>query len=275
MKFYKYHALGNDYLVLDPADQHLELTGSQITRICDRHYGVGADGILFGPEHSVDCDYALRIFNPDSSEAEKSGNGLRIFSRYLWDRSLVSGERFSIETKGGVVHAQVARDGLSVTVGMGKIYFSHDRSESGSTVKAEVITVDGVDFTYYRASVGNPHCVIFHDRENVSYAKSYGAEIEKSPGFANGTNVQFVRVLDRNTIDIDIWERGAGYTFASGSSSTAAAGVAHALGYCDANIDVRMPGGVINISIDDQFNATMTGDVRKVCEGTIAAEAFY
>ena len=123
MKFYKYHALGNDYLVLDPQDQPLELTPDRIRIICHRNYGIGSDGILLGPLPSQKAPFGLRIFNPDGSEAEKSGNGLRIFCRYLWDRKLVDKQPFSIETKGGLVQCLVLDEGKQVQVEMGRVSF--------------------------------------------------------------------------------------------------------------------------------------------------------
>lgn len=272
MKFTKYHALGNDYIVIDPKDLTEELSEAKIRVICDRHFGVGSDGILYGPEASDISDFALRIFNPDASEAEKSGNGLRIFSRYLWDQSLVSHDAFTIQTKGGVVSSSVADNGLSVSVGMGKVRFTHEPVGEPEP-KPEMIEVDGQRFTYYLANVGNPHCVILLDDVDPSLAKKFGSAIENDPRFSNRTNVQFVKVIDDASIQIEIWERGAGYTLASGSSSTAAASVAYALGLCSSVINVHMPGGIINIKLDKQIFATMTGVVRKVCEGYISSEA--
>jgi diaminopimelate epimerase len=128
MKFTKYHALGNDYIVVDGKDLNDEITQHEVKTLCDRHYGIGADGILYGPLDCQTSDFALRIFNPDGSEAEKSGNGLRIFSRYLWDCELVKDAQFSIETKGGEVFAQVHGKGQSVSVDMGQVRFTHESS---------------------------------------------------------------------------------------------------------------------------------------------------
>ena len=272
MKFSKYHALGNDYIVIDPKNLKTKLSDSHIKTICERHYGVGSDGILYGPEKSDTCDFSLRIFNPDSSEAEKSGNGLRIFSRYLWDQSLVSNNEFTIETKGGVVNSTVGDKGLSVSVGMGKVRFTHDSIGEPKLIP-RVINIKERDFTYYLANVGNPHCVILLDELDDSIAKEYGSLIENDSRFSNRTNVQFVKIIDRSSIKIEIWERGAGYTLASGSSSTAAASVVKSLGLCDSNINVHMPGGIINIELDIHFFATMTGAVCKICEGDFSAEA--
>lgn len=272
MKFYKYHALGNDYIVLDPKDQIPHISGADIISICDRHCGVGADGILYGPEQSDTCDFALRIFNPDSSEAEKSGNGLRIFSRYLWDQSLVSHQRFTIQTRGGAVDSIVRESGLSVSVGMGKVSFNHDRTIVADVAKPTILTIQGIEFICYLANIGNPHCVIFTDKITEKYVKKYGELVSLNSLFQNGSNVQFVKILDKQSIQIGIWERGAGYTLASGSSSTAAACVAHSLGYCDSLVNVQMPGGVIQIKIGKQYQTTMTGEVRKICEGVISDE---
>lgn len=272
MKFSKYHALGNDYLVIEPKNINKPLSQRSIKTICDRNYGVGSDGILYGPEVNESANFTVKIYNPDGSEAEKSGNGLRIFSRYLWDRRLVSDKAFSIQTKGGKVSAVVAKDGKSVSVEMGKVRFTHGKIGDPQP-KPETIKVEDKEFTYYLANVGNPHCVIFVEELSPTLAKVYGSIIETLPRFTNRTNVQFVKVLDRNSIQIEIWERGAGYTLASGSSSTAAATVAHALGHCGPEIMVNMPGGAIKIELDKDFNATMTGAVSKISEGEVSAEA--
>jgi len=277
MKFYKYHALGNDYLVLDPKDQPIDLTPNQIRIICHRHYGIGSDGILLGPLPSQKALYSIRIFNPDGSEAEKSGNGLRIFCRYLWDRKLVDKEQFSIETKGGVVKCLVQDKGKQVQVEMGKVSFwSTDIPIAGEPreVLQEPITISGMTFRFSGATIGNPHCVIPVQELTSDLAKNYGPILENHPLFPNRTNVQFLKVLDRNNIRIEIWERGAGYTLASGSSSSAAAAVARKLGLCDSPITVHMPGGRIHIAIDENFSIVMTGPVTRIAEGQLSDEMF-
>jgi diaminopimelate epimerase len=272
MKFAKYHALGNDYIVVDPSELGRDISMHEIKVLCDRHYGFGSDGVLFGPLNSDLGDFALRIFNPDGSEAEKSGNGLRIFCRYLWDQRLVSGEKFTVETKGGVVSAIVHAEGKSVSVAMGKVRFTHEY-DGEPEIDAKKLVIDQQEYVFYPANVGNPHCVILVDEPTSEMAKKLGPAIERDAQFKNRTNVQFLKIVDRNNIQIEIWERGAGYTFASGSSSTASAAVSHALGFCDSQIAVRMPGGVIDISLDNQFFATMTGSVCKIGEGNLSAEA--
>jgi diaminopimelate epimerase len=219
----------------------------------------------------------LRIFNPDGSEAEKSGNGIRIFCRYLWDRKLVGSRTFDIETKGGLVQCLVLDDGKRVQVEMGRVSFwSKDIPVAGEPreVLQESITIGEETFRFSGATIGNPHCVIPVQDLSPELAKKYGPLLELHPLFPNRTNVQFLKVLDRNNIRIEIWERGAGYTLASGSSSSAAAAVARKLGLCDSQITVHMPGGEISISIDQNFGIVMVGPVTRIAEGQLADEMF-
>src|SRR5205809_4581873 len=277
MKFLKYHALGNDYLVIDPKDCPAPPTAPQIKVICHRNFGVGSDGILLGPLPADKARFALRVFNPDGSEAEKSGNGLRIFSRYLWDRQLVNDEEFTIQTPGGVVKSRVLDSGKTVCVEMGQISFWSDKIPVAGPrreVINEKITVGGRTFSFCAATIGNPHCVIPLPEINAGLTKQYGPLLETHPNFPKRTNVQFLKVLDRKNIQIEIWERGAGNTLASGSSSSAAAPVAHKLGLCDASITVHMPGGKICNEIGDGFSVLMTGPVTKVAEGVMSPELF-
>jgi diaminopimelate epimerase len=276
MHFTKYHALGNDYIVLTPSDLSAELTTEQVRRICHRNYGVGSDGILLGPLPTDEAAFALRIFNPDGSEAEKSGNGLRIFARYLYDRRIVREAPFTVATRGGVVRAQVGQAGRTVTVEMGRVSFdSRAIPVEGPPreVLYETLSLEGQTFVYCAATIGNPHCVVTNREPSPEEAKRWGPLIEVEARFPNRTNVQFIKVLDRAGIRIEIWERGAGYTLASGSSSCAAAAVARRLGLCDRQINVHMPGGVIEIDIGDGFAVTMKGPVTEICEGDLSDEA--
>jgi diaminopimelate epimerase len=277
MNFHKYHALGNDYIILDPADVPAVPAAEQIRTICHRNFGIGSDGILYGPLKTDRADFALRIFNPDGSEAEKSGNGLRIFARYLWDRKKVTKRPFRVSTPGGIVTAQLAKDGSSVTVEMGKVCFNSAEIPVAGPPREvinETIEIDGRNFTFCAATIGNPHCVVLSDDISEAQARRFGPVIECDSRFPNRTNVQFMKVMDRANIRIEIWERGAGYTLASGSSSCAAAAVARRLGLCDSNITVHMPGGQIEIVVSDDFSVRMTGPVTKVADGTISDEIF-
>ena len=275
-QFVRSHGLGNDYLVMDPASLSFELTPQNIVRICNRNIGVGSDGIL-ALEKAKNSEARLRIYNPDGSEAEKSGNGLRIFSRYLWDKKRVRQNAFTLETPGGLVQAEVMDQGKTVRVEMGRVSFWSDEIPVAGPrreVINEPIHLRGERFNFCAATVGNPHCVLPLPKISADLARQMGPLLETHLRFPNRTNVQFMKVLDRKNIQIEIWERGAGYTLASGSSSSAAAAVAHRLGLCDREISVHMPGGKIEIKIGDGYSIQMTGAVTKVSDGVIAGEMF-
>lgn len=279
MRFHKYHALGNDYLVMDPADfpGWTAPDRAQIRVICHRNFGAGSDGILWGPLPSARAQFGLRIFNPDGSEAEKSGNGLRIFSRFLFDRKRVGTAPFTIDVPGGVVESRVMPDSGLITVAMGHVSFRSDRIPVAGPVREvlnERFSIKGREFTFCAAGIGNPHCVIVLPEISSELATTYGPAIETHPNFPNRINVQFLQVLDRCNVRIEIWERGAGYTLASGSSSSASAAVAHKLGLVDANLTVHMPGGRIGIEISPDFAVKMTGPVTAVAEGNLQPEVF-
>ncbi len=279
MRFHKYHALGNDYIVLDPADfpDWQEPSLAQIRVVCHRNFGVGSDGILWGPLPTAQAAFGLRIFNPDGSEAEKSGNGLRIFSRYLWDCGRVQGTEFSVDTVGGVVAVESQDRGHLITVAMGQVSFDSARipvAGAPREVLNENVSILDRTFTFCAATIGNPHCVIPLPEVTSELAHRYGPHLETHALFPRKTNVQFLQVLDRANIRIEIWERGAGYTLASGSSSSAAAAVAHRLGLVDRDITVHMPGGTIGIRIGEDYGIRMTGTVNKVAEGIMHPDLF-
>ena len=279
MRFYKYHALGNDYIVMNPADfpGWTAPTREQIRVICHRNFGAGSDGILWGPLQSAKAQFGLRIFNPDGSEAEKSGNGLRIFSRYLFDQKLADSAPFTIEVPGGVVESRVEQGGQLIMDEMGRVTFQSDRIPVAGPVRAvlnEKFTIQDREFTFCSAGIGNPHCVIVLPEISAGLATKYGPDIEVHKNFPNRINVQFLQVLDRKNVQIEIWERGAGYTLASGSSSSASAAVAHKLGLVDAKLTVHMPGGQIGIEISPDFAIKMSGPTTRVAEGTLHPELF-
>lgn len=274
--FCKYHGYGNDYLVASRVDGGRLPTPSQIRALCDRHRGFGADGLL------LDCSepgggFAVRIFNADGSEAEKSGNGLAIFARYLWDAGRTDSRPFLIQTAGGAVTARVHGDGRHVTVEMGRARFDSQAIPvrgPGREVINETLPINGQELTYCAATLGNPHCVVLRDELSAAEARRWGPLIEHHSHFPNRTNVQFMKVIDRATIQIEIWERGSGYTLASGSSSCAAAAVAYRLGLCDANVTVRVPGGQFAVAVGEAFTVTLTSFVTKVWQGFVVPELF-
>ena len=277
--FAKGHGLGNDYIVLREADLGRPLSVQAIVRICDRNWGVGSDGILLLVP-TARADFGLRIFNPDGSEAEKSGNGLRIFAKYLVDHGYARAATFSVDTKGGVVECQChVRDGrvAFVTVEMGRATFRAPEipmsGQDREVVGVPLQLADGTALSVTAVSVGNPHCVVFVDRLEEAECRRLGPLVERHPAFPNRTNVQFARVHARDTLDILIWERGAGYTLASGSSSCGAAAAAVRNGLCDrGRVRVRMPGGELVVEVRPDWSLRLEGPVEEVYRGTLSAE---
>jgi diaminopimelate epimerase len=277
--FAKGHGLGNDYIVLRRQDLPFDLSEASIVRICDRNWGIGSDGILVLVD-STRADFGLRIFNPDGSEAEKSGNGLRIFAKWLRDHGYARQDGFTVDTKGGVVECLCqAREGrvAFVTVEMGRATFrAPDIPMNGpdrEVVGVPLQLADGTAVAATAVSVGNPHCVVFVDPLDVDACKRVGPMIERHPAFPQRTNVQFARAVDTHTLDILIWERGAGYTLASGSSSCAAASAAVRTGRCDhGRVTVRMPGGELVIEVRPDWSLKLEGPVEEVYTGALSPE---
>ena len=270
MHFRKYHGLGNDYLVIDPNIHDVDLTPDTIRLICDRNFGIGADGILYGPIKSGG-NLGLRIFNPDGSEAEKSGNGLRIFAKYLFENKYVDKKSFSIETLGGIVEAYIEDDEANlIKIDMGKMTFLSTKIPvrgKEREIVDEALQINRVKYKVTCLSVGNPHCVIPTEELTEEKAKELGPEVENHNMFPNRINMQLLKVIDRANVEIRIWERGAGYTLASGSSSCAAAGAAYKLGMVDNKINVKMPGGKLLVEISENEDVYLTGVVEGVFDG--------
>jgi diaminopimelate epimerase len=273
--FSKFHALGNDYVVIDPTRTAFDPAPGLIQALCDRRRGIGSDGILLGPL-PVPGDagaFGLRIFNPDGSEAEKSGNGLRIFARYLLEAGHAQAPVCRIHTPGGLAEiSYLAPDGSRVQVDMGQPSFrAGDIPFTGIEAHREVLEVPlslpSGPLTITALSVGNPHCVLFPRQVTPAHARRLGPQIERHPAFPNRVNVQLVKVLNRRSLRIEIWERGAGYTLASGSSSCAAAAACRRLGLVEDELTVHMPGGSLEIQFTPDDHLLMTGPVQAVFTG--------
>jgi diaminopimelate epimerase len=278
IKFEKYHGLGNDYLVYDLVTNKYELNEKQISLLCNRNFGFGSDGILFGPIYDKDNRLSVKIFNPDGKEAEKSGNGIRIFSKFLKDFGYVKTNKFNLLTLGGEVNVEfINNEGTLIKVFMGKTTFlSKEIPVDGENreVINERMTFNEVEYSVTCVSIGNPHCVIPIQNITKQKAIDLGPFVENSHHFPNKINMQLLEVIDRNNIKIEIYERGAGYTLASGSSSCAAASVAYKLGMVDDNVVVHMPGGNLEIEISQDSYVHMTGSVNRI--GTfIVSDDFF
>jgi len=277
--FVKGHGLGNDYIVINAADLPTPLAPRQVARICDRNWGVGSDGILLMVPAWEGAEFGLRILNPDGSEAEKSGNGLRIFAKYLHDHGHVKRDMFTVATKGGRVECRchVANGRVHiVTVEMGRCTFMAPEIPMNGPARDVVrvpLQVDGETLLVTAVSVGNPHCVIFADRLDEALVRQLGPLVEHHPAFPNRINVQWARVVSRSEVDILIWERGAGFTLASGSSSSAVACAAVKNGLCDHGpVTVRMPGGALTIEVRPDWSIRLQGPVEEVYAGMFSQD---
>ncbi len=248
--------MGNDYLVLESGRLSFRLDRRAVRLLCDRHLGIGSDGILLRVS-SRHADAGVRILNPDGSEAQKSGNGVRIFALYLHRYGLPGRRAYSIETKGGLVRAAF-KGGNTIEVDMGKAIFDSRvlpiRGKRRQAVR-ERIRVGGKTLLFTGLSVGNPHAVFFFRRgPDPDLLRRLGPLIESHRMFPERTNVQFARIVSSAVVRAIIWERGAGETLASGSSSCA----------------VVMPGGTLLIRIADDWSIRMTGPAEEVATGIIS-----
>ena len=291
MRVRRYHGLGNDYLVLETAEV---LDAPLVRALCDRHRGVGADGVLQPLPSRLDAQtglpvtpFAVRIWNPDGSRAEKSGNGLRILARWLRDHRAAPAA-FGVEVRlddepGEVVRCAVAGPGGSgtVTVSMGPARFAPEQVPVTRALQGSLVQVAGETLELTAVGLGNPHCVCFlADLSTLEAApwRTWGAALEVHPLFPRRTNVQFAAVLPRQPEDppdlarfaVRIWERGAGETQASGSSACAVAAAAVALGRAEHEVWVHMPGGVlaVHVGADD---LVLVGPVEEVGHIELAA----
>ena len=277
--FVKSHGLGNCYIVIDSDKIDFELTDERVIRICDLHFGVGSNGILLKVPSKI-ADFGLKIYNTDASIAENCGNGLRIFSKFLHDYGYLSSDKFTVDILGRLIHCEIleknaAGKAVKVRVDMGKANFVAKQVPVNFPKEEcinEPVTFGGKEFRINCVSVGNPHCVVFRDELNQEELLKYGPIIETDKMFPNRTNVQFAHVVNRNLVEIKIWERGVGNTLASGSSSCAVASAMRKNNLVDKDVTIRMPGGELQISIDEEWNIKMTGPVEEICSGVFCKE---
>ena len=258
------HGLSNDYIVMDPKDLPFDLTPDAVRLICDRNRGVGSDGILV-VSAGQGADFGVRILNPDGSEAEKSGNGVRIFAKFLREHGYTTKDRFTLHTLGGRVTCLLEHEAgrvAQITVDMGKAKFDDFDS----------IEVEGRRIQVTSVSVGNPHCVVIVPDVSKVDVRGLGPKIENHKAFPNRTNVQFAQIVSRDEVKIEIWERGAGYTLASGSSSCAVAAACHRKGFVAPDMTITMPGGQLRISISEDGEIRMRGPVEEICSGDLSSD---
>jgi diaminopimelate epimerase len=271
MKFEKWQALGNDYLIIEAAALPQEPTPARIRRLCDPHFGPGSDGVLLlAPVESPEYVAELRIFNPDGSEAELSGNGAREAALYLHRSGWTDEDEFRIQTKAGPITPTIRSD-REATLDMGKASTSSDDFPSGPEDGRGELEAAGRKWSFQHISIGNPQCAIEVGGELESLDLSgLGPEIENSELFPNRTNVSFFRV-EGDRVRARIFERGVGETLSSGTGASGAAVAAHLAG-APGQLTVELDGGELQVEIDDRLGVRLTGWAEPVYAAELSAE---
>ena len=277
MRFTKMQGAGNDFIVIEAPLRDIDWNRLAVA-MCDRHYGVGADGMLLVSPSEV-ADLRMRIFNADGSEAGTCGNGTRCIVKYhVETRRLDNPERkITVETLGGIRDAWYFRTGVragQVRIGMGKprsAFVSGKPATSGSDevdiTFSRVVSVDGMDLELHLASLGNPHGVYFTDRSPGVFPLSRVGEVLDRDLFPGGLNFEVARVINRGRIEARVWEHGVGETLACGSGACAIAVSAHLRGAVDDEIEVSLPGGGLTVEWDGKAEVFLTGPAKSVFRG--------
>ena len=273
MHFVKWQACGNDFVFVNGLEENLEEVTKHTKEICDRHFGIGADGIIFIlPSHKADLK--MRIFNSDGSEAEMCGNGIRAFAKWAMELGLVKNHKISVETGAGILYPEVLDNGL-VRVDMGTPHLSASEIPSVGFGDGPVIDktleseANGKSYQVTCVSMGNPHCIIFVDDVESVDVTGEGPNLEKDSHFPKKTNVEFVEQLSDSHFRMRVWERGAGVTMACGTGTCATVVAAILNGKVSKSADVTLDGGRLHIEWDGnpESHVFMTGPAEKVFEG--------
>ena len=275
MEFIKVHGLGNDFILLEQAAYEGRDLAKLAIRLCDRHTGIGADGLLLvAAPGREDADIRMRIINQDGSEAEMCGNGIRCFARYVFEQGLVSGTEFRVETKAGVMVPHISvEDGRvkDVKIDMGKPALERQAipmdGSAGTVLAEKLVLEDGSSYAITSMFMGVPHTMVFVDSLSDELVSSVGRRIEKNPVFPQGTNVNFVVIHDRSKIEVRTWERGAGATLACGTGCCASAVAACLNGYTDRNVTVQVQLGSLQIQYAADETVWMSGPAEIVYRG--------
>lgn len=279
LEFSKYHGLGNDFILIDNRHQSQPLVSpEEVVKLCERHFGVGADGVILVLQGQDGCDYTMRIFNSDGSEAQMCGNGIRCFARFVsqLEGKEEVGKTYRIKTLAGVICPTLMGNG-QVRVDMGQPQLEAEKipttlGEAGKPVVNVPLSVNHQEYLVTCVSMGNPHCVIFVEDVDRIKLEEIGPLLETHPVFPQKTNVEFVQPVSRNHLKMRVWERGAGITLACGTGACATLVAAVLNNLCDRNATVQLPGGSLQIEWNPQDNHIyMTGPATKVFSGEIQA----
>ncbi len=275
--FSKMQATGNDFIVINNLENEFQYSFKLLAKyLCDRHFGVGADGILI-LDKGTNADYKMKIFNQDGSEAEMCGNGIRCFAKYLYEKKIVKDTEFEIETLAGIRKVKLEVEGNTVVlvgVNIGKPIFEFDEIsvyyENGSkSTYDEKYLFEGIqieEFTVYPISMGNPHCVCFVDNVDEIDIEKVGKLVENYKYFPNKTNVEFVQIKNDSTIKVRVWERGVGETLACGTGACSSAVISNLYKSTKSEVIVELRGGNLKVNYDGE-NVFMQGNAEFIYEG--------
>ncbi|MFO1519901.1 MAG: diaminopimelate epimerase [bacterium] len=269
MKFTKMHGLGNDFVVINNFDGNLPDLSKSAKFLCDRRFGIGCDQLLIVRPSEV-CDVRMQIFNADGSEVEMCGNGIRCFAQYVRKHRIVNKDQMTVETLGGIKKPVLKGDVVEVDMGEPILKGPEIPAEFEGMVIGKNIDAEGKSYTITCVSMGNPHCILFVDDAETAPVSTLGPVFERHSAFPRRTNVEFVQVVDKNTLKIRVWERGAGVTLACGTGACAAAVAAILNGVTHRKVTVQLPGGPLEIHWSERDNHVyMTGPGVEVFEGEI------
>ncbi|GBE90391.1 diaminopimelate epimerase [Nostoc cycadae] len=276
IEFTKYHGLGNDFILIDNrASASPLLTPEKAIEWCDRHFGIGADGVIFALPGKNGADYTMRIFNSDGSEPEMCGNGIRCLAAFLADLEGISRtqDKYHIHTLAGTITPQLTPDGqIKVDMGLPRLLAGEIPTTLGAAdakVINQPLEVDGQTWEVTCVSMGNPHCITFVEDVAAIPLETIGPKFEHHPVFPQRTNTEFIQVVSRDYLKMRVWERGAGITLACGTGACASLVAGVLTGKCDRLATVELPGGCLEIEwseIDQRIY--MTGPADRVFKGT-------
>lgn len=266
VNFTKMQGLGNDFVILDYEEyQKTNMPVDKLAiKLCDRHWGIGADGLIIVNPHTKETDIGWIFYNSDGSLAQMCGNGIRCFSKYVFNKGYINKKEFSVETKAGTIIPQILDNGL-VKVNMGKPVLTPKQIPADVENNLNFnITVQDKTFTADAISMGNPHCVIITDENTKEFALKYGRDIEINKIFPEKTNVEFIKILSKDEINLDVWERGCGITLACGTGACASVVAGILNGLLNNKVKVNLPGGQLLIEwngnkTDTNHNVFMSG----------------
>ena len=266
IKITKMQGLGNDFVFMDFEEfEKTKMSLKELAiKLCDRHFGIGADGLIIPvPYSGNDADIEWHYVNSDGTLAQMCGNGMRCFAKYVYDKKLVNEKSFRVKTLAGIIKPEILDNGL-IKVNMGNPILEDEKIPFKG--KRE-ITIKDKTFAIYPVSMGNPHCIIFTKDDTLQLAQTYGPEIEKRPYFPEKTNVEFVKLLSRNEVEMCVFERGCGITLACGTGACATAVACILNNFTEHNVKVNLLGGAVNIEWqgsqkDIKHDVFMTGSAN-------------